>query len=265
MNPNDYIQANRAMWNETADIHAANYVEQLFERVKAADYNRFDAVEKRIFAEIGLQDKAVIQLCCNNGRELISVKKAGAGRCVGIDLSDKFIAQAQDLARAGGVEIEFVRSNVYEISRKYDGQFDLVYVTIGAMGWLPDLPTFFEIISRLLKTNGQLFIYEMHPILNMFDPQKGLIVDASYFRTEPFVEGETPDYMDPTKTVHTVSYWFPHKMSDVIGGCLAHGLTLTHFQEYPHDISNAYAAFEHFDKKPPLSYSLVARKRDDTL
>jgi len=260
MQPNEYTEANREMWNETADIHTQARGIELLERVKQPDYNRFDAIEKRIFAEIDLHDKAVIQLGCNNGRELISVKKAGAGRCVGIDISDKFIEQAQQLADAANVDIEFVRANIYDTPRVYEAQFDLVYVTIGVLGWLADLPTFFEIVARLVKPNGQLFLYDMHPILNMFTADKGLEITDSYFRVEPFIEGNTPDYLDPSKNVGAVAYWFPHKLSDVIDGCLSHGLALTHFQEYPHDISAVYAPFEHFEKKPPLSFSLVARK-----
>lgn len=260
MNQTDYTEANRQMWNETADVHAQVRGDKLLERVKADDFSTFDDVEKRIFAEIGVSGKAVIQLACNNGRELISVKKAGAGRCVGVDISDKFIAQGNALAEAGRVQVEFVRSSLYDLPSTYDGQFDLVYITIGALGWMPDLDKVFEIIARLLKANGQLFIYEIHPILNMFDAEKGLEIQNSYFAVEPFAEQEGPDYLDPTKIVKGVSYWFPHKMSDVISGCLKHGLQLTHFQEYGHDISAVFAEFEHFDKKPPLCYSLVARK-----
>ena len=260
MQRDDYIEANRKMWDETADIHAAGYVAGLAQRVRAPDFSTFDDVEKSLFAQIGLKDKAVIQLGCNNGRELISVKKAGAGRCVGVDVSDKFIAQGTQLASLGGVDVEFVRSSVYDLPHEFYAAFDLVYITMGVLGWLPDLDAFFAIVSRLLRTDGQLFIYEMHPILNMFEGDKGLTAEASYFQAEPFVDEEGPDYLDPTQTVKSVSYWFPHKLSDVIGGCLKHGLNLTHFEEYGHDISAVYAAFEHLAKKPPLSYSLVARK-----
>lgn len=259
MQRDDYIEANRRMWNETADIHAKARA-GLAERIQAPGFSTFDDVEKRIFAQIGLKGKAVIQLACNNGRELISVKKAGAGRCVGVDLSDKFIAQGRQLASLAGIDVEFLRSSVYDLPHELDGQFELVYITIGVFGWLPDLDSFFEIVSRLLKNNGQLFIYEMHPILDMFDADKGLVVQSSYFRTEPFEDVESPDYLDTSQIVNSVAYWFPHKLSDVIGGCLKHGLSLTHFDEYGHDISMEYAAFEHLEHKPPLSYSLVARK-----
>jgi hypothetical protein len=118
MQPNDFIEANRKMWNETADIHAQVHGSNLLERVKAPDFSTFDEIETRIFAEIGLTDKAVIQLGCNNGRELISVKKAGAGRCVGIDVSDKFIAQAQQLASVGDAEVKvLMASSTWSMSR----------------------------------------------------------------------------------------------------------------------------------------------------
>ena len=256
----DYTEANRQMWNATAAVHAQAYVNDLLTRIAAPDFTTFDAVERRLFATIGLTGKAVIQLCCNNGREVIAVKKAGAGRCVGVDISDEFIAQGNALANAGGVEVEFVRSSVYDLPSELAGQFDLVYITIGALGWLPDLDEFFNVVANLLQTDGQLLIYEMHPILNMFEAEKGLVVDASYFRREPFVEDEGPDYMDPSQIVKGRAYWFSHTLTDIIGGCLKHGLSLTHFAEYEHDISMVYAAFEHFDKKPPLSYSLIARK-----
>lgn len=257
----DYAQANREMWNQTADVHAKAKLEGLLESVKSPAFSTFDDVEKTLFEKIGLKDKAVIQLSCNNARELISCKKAGAGRCVGVDISDKFIEQGKLLARAGNVEIELVCSSVYDLSHDYDTSFDIVYVTIGALGWLQDMNAYFELVARLLKPGGHIFVYEMHPMLDMFDSETGLDIKHSYFKTEPYVVDEAPDYFDPNTIVAAPSYWFHHKLSDIIGGCLNNSLSLTHFAEYDHDISNVYKAFESFEKKPPLCYSLVARKQ----
>ncbi len=262
MQRDDYVEANRRKWNETAAIHAGGYDETFMERLKAPEFTTFDDVEQRIFAEIGLQGSAIIQLACNNGRELISVKKAGAARCVGVDISDEFIAQARRMAAIAGTDIEFIRSSVYDLPRELEGQFDIVYITIGVLGWMPDLDAFLKLVGRLLKPGGQVFIYEMHPILNMYDGDHGLVPDASYFRTEPFADANEPDYLHPDQVVSAVSYWFPHTLSDVIGGCLRHGLALTHFQEYEHDISAVYASFQQAETKLPLCYSLVARKSD---
>ncbi len=260
MQRDDYTEANRRMWNETAGIHASGYDEAFLQRLKSPGFSTFDDVEKGIFAELGLASKAVIQLACNNGRELISVKKAGAGRCVGVDISDEFIAQARALAARSGVEVEFLRSSVYDLPGALDGQFDLVYITIGVLGWMPDLDAFLDLVVRLLRPGGLMFLYEMHPILNMYDGDHGLVPDASYFRTEPFADQAQPDYLHPEQVVSSIAYWFPHTLGDVIGGCLRHGLTLTHFQEYAHDISERYKSFEKAETKLPLCYSLVARK-----
>ena len=249
------------MWNKTAELHAEGYVKDLLERIAAPDYSTFDSYTREIFADIGLSGKDVAQLSCNNGRELISCKKAGAGRCVGFDISEQFVAQGRQLAAAGGVEVEFVRTNVYDLSTSFDNSFDVVYVTVGALGWLPDLDAYFGVVRRVLRSGGHYFVYEMHPVLDMFDVETGLEVKHSYFRTEPYENEAEPDYMNPSKTVQAKSYWLHHKLSDIIGGCLRNGLNLTHFAEYAHDESSVFRAFQDFDLKPPLSYSLVAQKR----
>ena len=56
---------------------------------------------------MGVQGKDVVQLCCNNGRELISIQRMGANRCVGVDISAAFIAQAEQLNDAAGADCTF--------------------------------------------------------------------------------------------------------------------------------------------------------------
>ena len=259
MNNDAYTRANRAMWNRTADVYRDEGFDEFLEKMRRADFTTFDEVERRVFSTIGLEGKDVAQLGCNNGRELISVKKAGAGRCVGFDLSENFLEQGVQLSKASGQAVEFVHSSVYDIDAPYTSAFDVVYLTVGVLGWLPDLPAFFGVVERLLRPDGYLFLYNQHPILGMFDPAK-LEIDSSYFRQEPFVEDVLPDYMDPSQTGRAESCWFQHTLSSVIGLCLHSGFKLTHFEEHEHDLSNNYRAFEDHEHKPPLSYSLVAQK-----
>lgn len=261
MDEQDYIEANRKQWNSRAPWHDKAKGEELRQRIQSPDFCTFDEVEKRLFAEIGLAGKAVVQLACNNGQELIAVKKAGAGRCVGFDLSDGFIEQARELTALSGVEVEFVRCNVFEISPEYDGGFDLAYVTIGALTWLPDLDRLFSIVARLLAPGGSLFIYEMHPFLDMLEPDTGAEIRYSYFDLAPRREILEGDYLNPDAVLSDEAYWFPHRVCDVIGGCLKNGLSLTHFEEYQHDISMVFRSFESHEKRLPLSYSLIARKQ----
>jgi hypothetical protein len=80
--------------------------------------------------------------------------------------------------------------------------FDVALITIGVLNWMPDLPRFFQAVASLLRSSGQLVIYETHPMLEMFYPQTDdpFKPDTSYFRTAPFIEtgaitydGSTPD------------------------------------------------------------------------
>ena len=258
MEKDAYIRANRAMWNQTAEVYEAEGFDRLLSAVRQPDFSTFDEVERRVFSSIGLEDKNVIQLGCNNGRELISVKRAGAARCVGVDVSEKFVRQAEQLAEVSAQEVEFICSSLYDLDT-YDNAFDLVYVTIGVLGWLPDLPGFFKVVERLLRPGGHFFLYDQHPILGIFDPAQKLVVDSSYFRQDPFVEEGLPDYMDPAQTGRATSYWFQHTLSSILSLCLL-GLTIEHFEEHEHDLSGTYRAFQDFEHKPPLSFSLVARK-----
>ncbi|HKA55002.1 MAG TPA: class I SAM-dependent methyltransferase, partial [Candidatus Binatia bacterium] len=141
-----YTAANRLAWNEAAPIHRRQRFARLLADFRRPGYGCLDAVETAKLREIGLAGKAVAQLCCNNGQELLSIKNLGAGRCVGFDISDDFIAQARELAAAGGIACEFVRTDVYDIPPDYHGAFDLVYITIGALCWMPDLAPFFHLV-----------------------------------------------------------------------------------------------------------------------
>lgn len=255
-----YVQANHEMWNRTADVYRNEGFAKFLSKISQPDLTTFDEVERQIFSTNGLAGKDVAQLGCNNGRELISVKKAGASRCVGFDVSENMLEQGEQLSEASGQSVEFVCTSVYDIDRAYTGAFDVVYITVGVLGWLPDLPAFFAVIGRLLRPNGYLFLYDQHPILGMFDPTKELEIDSSYFRRDPFVEEGLPDYMDPAQTGHAESYWFQHTLSSIIGLCLESKLNLMHFKEYGHDLSNTYRAFENHENRLPLSYSLVAKK-----
>ncbi len=264
MRAQDYIDANRQSWDEAAPIHAKQKMAELLASFARSGYSCLDEIETAILEEIGVAGKAVAQLCCNNGREVLSVINMGAARGVGFDISAAFLDQGRQLAKAGGIAGEFVQGSVYDIPAAYDGQFDLVTVTIGALGWLPDIDGFFAVAARLLKPGGQIFLYEMHPVLVLFEPgeeSNPLEVRYSYFTAEPFRDDSGLDYYGGTRRTSKPNYWFHHKLSDILGGCLTHGLAIEHFREYDFDISGVYAALDKQEKKPPMSYTLVARRR----
>lgn len=261
----DFIAANRAAWDASAPYHRKSRgFDALRAGFAAAGYSCLDEIATQQLTAIGVAGKDVAQLCCNNGRELLSVKNLGAASCVGFDQSAPFLEQGRELAAAGNIDCRFIETDANKIPGEFDAAFDVVFITIGVLGWMPDLNGFMGVGARLLRPGGALFIYEQHPVMMMFEPRKSadpfLPVD-SYFSVEPFEETGPIVYDGTTGLQGTVQYWFPRTMADIVTACLDQGLRLEHFREYPHNISSA--EWDIYDNRPaqlPQSYTLVARK-----
>lgn len=263
----DYAENNRAAWNEVAPIHRQQRQIDLRQAVQAPDFCWLTEVEQGLFRTIGLTGKRVAQLCCNNGRELISIMKMGAAAGVGFDIADEFIEEARELAQLANVPCEFVRTNIFDIPASYHGQFDIVYVSIGALTWIDDVARFFKKAADMLNDGGHVVMYEMHPMLDMmalpgddnYNAQDELKIANSYFRTEPFVDENGLDYIGKTSYQGKAAYSFAHTLAAVLNALLVNRLALLHIREYPNDIS---ATFQHLEKyqKLAMSYSVVARK-----
>src|SRR5258708_476228 len=141
----NFIQANKLAWEEVAPFHAKQSLQKLLRDFKQPGFSCLDPIETQWLVEINIKGKAVAHLCCNNGQELLSIKNLGAGYCVGFDISENFIEQARQLAQAGHIDCEFIATDVHRIPSTYDKRFDLIYISIGALGWMPDLEAFFAI------------------------------------------------------------------------------------------------------------------------
>ncbi len=263
----DYAERNREAWNEVAPIHQQHWKTDLRQAVQSESFSTLSDIERDIFAKLSIRGKTVAQLCCNNGRELISVLKLGAESGTGFDISDEMIKEATLLGSLSHTRCEFVRTHIYDIAEAYSGRFDIVYITIGSLGWFHDLDRFFGVVHRILRPGGHLFIYEMHPILDMlalpgedaYDPEHELRIAYSYFKSDPFVETNGLDYVGNTQYAAKPAYSFPHTISAVLTALLHSGLTLRQFTEYGHDISNSFAFLEKY-RMLPMCYTLLAEK-----
>ena len=260
--PRDYIEANRRAWDEAAPYHRRHaQFDALLAGFARPGFSCLDAVATARLNALGLVGSDVAQLCCNNGRELLSVRNLGAARCVGFDLSAGFLAQARELAAVGDIDCDFVAGPVTAIPAAYDGAFDIVFATIGVFGWMPALDPFMAVAARLLRPGGAFFAYEEHPILNMLEPGDPARLVHAYFKAAPFAAAEPMDYYGGADYAASVSYWFVHPLAAIVTACLEADLALEHLREYPHNISeDAKDVFENQPAQLPLCFTLVARK-----
>jgi len=268
MPDDDYAEKNRAAWNQAAPVHRAHRKDALLQAVKSPSFNVLDQTAQRTLSTIGIEGCKVAQLCCNNGRELISLLKMGASSGVGFDISDAFIAEARQLAALAEVNCKFVRTNVLDIREAHHRRYDLVFISVGVLSWFADLDRFFAVCQRLLLPGGSLFIYEMHPFLDMlaapddpeYDIEDELKIAFPYFSTKPWVSVNGLDYVGGTTYESSEAISFPHTFSEIFTTILSNGFRITSFEEHPYGVSGA---FKHLEKhqKIPMCYTLTARKK----
>lgn len=226
----NYTEANRRVWNESAPVHREGARFQgLLDGFRDPGFSCLKSTETERLTAIGVAGKRVAQICCNNGRELLSIKNMGAADCVGFDQSSGFLAQARELAAVGRLECRFVETSVYDITHEFDAAFDVVVITIGVFGWMPDLGGFFDVVNRLLRPGGHLFVHEQHPITNMFEPGNPdpFALAESYFKAEPFADNGIIVYEKDQAAEGGTSYWFVHTLGDLITACLDRDLALS--------------------------------------
>lgn len=259
-----YTDANREAWDEAAFVHAELNQAALVEKFSRPGYVGLDEHCIARLREIGVAGKSVAQVCCNNGRDLLSVKNMGAARCVGFDASRPFLDQARELARAAGHEdVTFIAADVYDIPARHDDTYDIVMTTIGVVGWMPDLAAFFRVLAGLMKPGGHLLMEETHPVLMMYEPGADgapSYLAHSYFKSEPWVETSGLDYFTGRHYDAKPSYAFPHTLAEIVMSAIDAGLALRHLAELGYDISGFCADLEHATATPPMGMTLLWQK-----
>ena len=252
--------ANRDAWDVSAKYHRDSAAwNQLVSRVANPTFSCLDVTVTGILDTIGVVGKSVAHVCCNNGSELISIKNMGAQECVGFDISQAFLAQASELAAIAQQEISFVESDANDLPKAYLGHFDIVMITIGTLGWFRSLDRFFASIHGILRPGGTICIYEMHPVLEMFEPDASdtTCIVHNYFREEPYVITKAITY-DGSQQNGSAAYWHFHTLSEIVSCLLDNGFSLTLFREFPHNIAETdWQPFE--GTGIPMCYAMVAK------
>jgi 2-polyprenyl-3-methyl-5-hydroxy-6-metoxy-1,4-benzoquinol methylase len=258
--------ANRARWDEAAPLHAQSELYDL-EGFRAGR----DDIRPFEHDELGsVADRDLIHLQCHLGTDTLSWARHGA-RVSGLDFSPNAIAVAKRLAVECGIDAEFWCADVYDAVDAVGGRtFDIVYTGIGALGWLPDLGSWAQVVAELLRPDGVLYVVEIHPLV------VGMVHDGRTL-TQDIFEAEFTAWHEKGGTYavpdasleHTSSYERGHALSDVITAVLDAGLTLELFHEQSYTNApwpwaergqDGYYRLPDGWPRFPLTYSLLARQ-----
>lgn len=231
---NEHVAANHRNWQDRAALHASD---------PTGGYRIADVVAGRSClhrleaAELGpLAGCRVAHLQCHIGLDTISLAHLGAAEVVGLDFSDVALAAARGFAARAGRSVRFVESDVYAAREALDGSFDRVFVTWGAIPWLPDIGRWAAVVASLLRPGGQLYLAETHPFAACLDLVDGRIVPTFPWRTAPDAPirfDEPTTYTgDPRPIANPINYGWNHSLTDILGGLRRAGLTVERFTEH---------------------------------
>jgi SAM-dependent methyltransferase len=278
-------EQNRRSWNAATRAHNSHKGDQArFYREGGCKLYREEA------ALLGdLTGQSVVHLQCNSGQDTLSLKRLGADKLLGIDISDEAISFARRLSAESGVEAAFERADVYDwlTSAARGGErWDVVFCSYGAIIWLSDLTTWASGIAAILKPGGRFVTVDYHPIEMMFDEEfRHHLPYSTHGRPITWEDGVSdyvaesrpaiapPDWVDGVQGFQNPhgAHEFGWATSEIVTALLAAGLRLEHFREY--DYCNGFRPYTRMkdlgegrwavpDEKPgiPFMYSLVARK-----
>jgi SAM-dependent methyltransferase len=273
--PPDWHSLNQANWDERVPIHLNAPNAYGLTRLRAGT-ETLDPIAAEVLGSVdGLK---VLHLQCHFGMDSLTIARDAAS-VTGVDFSPPAIATARSLATELGFadRARFVEANVYDAlsALPEPGTFDRVFVSWGALCWLPDIAAWARIVAAFLAPGGFLALAEAHPIIYVFDDAAATADGrpgwyVPYFGREPLLLENTEDYADPTirlRNRRTVE--FLHPLSDIVTALLAAGLRIDRFQEHDNMVWKMFdclvkrARDEYsWPDRPwlPLSFSLRAVK-----
>ena len=258
----NYLELNRASWNNKTDAHLTSDFYDVKGFLKGE--SSLNSVELDLLGDVS--GKKILHLQCHFGQDTLSLARMGA-EVTGIDLSDKAISNASELANKMDLNATFICCDVYDLPNHLNGDFDIVYTSYGTIGWLPDLDKWAAVISKFLKPSGKFVFVEFHPVVWMFDDDFKKIA-YNYFNNGPIIEKEEGTYADRNAPISQEFVTWNHSLSEVVSCLMNIGLNLETFQEFdfsPYPCFKHTVEFEpkkfrikHLDDKIPMLFSLIA-------
>ncbi len=140
-------------YDDNADVYAAS-----LKNASASPYHAY--YEKPAIYSLlpNLKGKKVLSLGCGSGEDVNYLKKRGAIRSMGVDISENLIR----IAKKQYPESEFIRGDMEKLDLK-DEEFNLVFSSF-ALHYLPTYKKVFKESYRVLKSKGILLFSAGHPI-----------------------------------------------------------------------------------------------------
>lgn len=170
----DYVLVNRAVWTR----NNAEYTDAAAERSWAAKeitWGVWSAPEVELGILPDLRGRDVIELGCGTAYFSAWLKRAGARRVVGVDVTPAQLATARRLDEKFALGLQLMEANAEAVPLP-DAAFDLVLSEYGASIWC-DPKLWIPEAARLLRAGGQLVFLRNSPLSMLCMPDTGHAVE----------------------------------------------------------------------------------------
>jgi SAM-dependent methyltransferase len=219
-----------------------------------------------------LPGASVVHLQCSHGLDALSLLTLGASDVSGVDLSSEMIQLATELMQELGLTARWFCADVVDPPAELRASADLVYTGKGSLPWIMDLDAWAAAVHTLLKPGGRLYIFEGHPLDNLWDRESEslrLRADGSgYFDSEP---RENPGFPASAlrrvkaETEHPVMqerFWRPDQIMAALANA---GLQHEMYREHSELFWDQFPRWSNeLRRRLPHSYSLRYQRPHDT-
>jgi SAM-dependent methyltransferase len=172
-------------------------------------------------AVLGSGDNQVVFALCGLGAKVTSV-----------DISERQLEVARSRAAALGLQVDFVRADVVDLSGLGEATYDIVYTGGHVAVWVSDLWRYYREAARILKPGGHLIISEYHPFRRVWKScADRLEIGFNYFDRGPHRFEVAADVLYPAPGT-LEQFEFHWTVADYISALLASGCQLVHAEEF---------------------------------
>lgn len=261
----NYANTNKKWWDDVTHIHANSKLYDLksFKKGKTS----LQSIEKEELKNV--KGKTLLHLMCHFGMDTLSWAREGA-IVTGVDLSEKSIHLAKQLSKDINTPAQFISSDIYDLPKRLDKKFDIVFTSYGVLCWVSDIQKWAQIINHYLKNGGTFYMVELHPFTNILSHKFKIYYD--YFDKGPYIDDSSGTYTDWEADIKGKTYIWLHTISDVINALAKQGLQIEYMHEFPFTIYDQFPGSMKKNKKGqyvlkndtkqiPLLFSLKATKK----
>ena len=171
----DYVRINRDAWTKSNARYTDGRAEEAWAQEEIA-WGVWQTPESAVHVLPDVSGKDVVELGCGTAYVGAWLKRRGARRVVGVDITPAQLATAQRMNRKTGLGLELVEANA-EVVPLRDATFDLVISEYGASIWCDPYKWIPE-AARLLRPNGELVFLRNSTLSMLCTPDTGKVQET---------------------------------------------------------------------------------------